>query len=86
MDFADWDDAAHDRDVTYEFEVIDVKGPGGIIVSTVRRDAFAQEFRKLYARHPVRVVRIDPRRADHPDRLAEEAALRELIFSARRAG
>jgi hypothetical protein len=73
-----------DDDVTFVFERLDVPhGPGRTIITTLPRDCYSAAFRRLNAQFPVELVSFDPRRADHPDRMAEAAALRELLHAAR---
>lgn len=79
-------DEPSDDDVSFVFERLDVaEGPGRYIVSTIRRSDFARHFRALYAKHPIQVRRVDPRRSNHPGRLAEEAELRDRMHAARLA-
>jgi len=84
----DFDDLCEpdEDDVSFVFERLDVaEGPDRYIASTIHRSDLARHFRALYAKHPVLVRRVDPRRWNHPDRLAEEADLRNRIHAARLA-
>jgi hypothetical protein len=65
------------RDVTFEFERLDVpRGPGRVMIVTGSRDNVPLIYRKLTARHPVRCD-------DDPSRLAEADALRARLRAAR---
>lgn len=77
------DDSSDDDGVTFVFERLDITDGPRHVISTIDRRDYVRHFRTLSAKYPVRLIEFDARASDHPDRLAEEAALRDRMHAYR---
>jgi hypothetical protein len=85
VDFEDSNGSNEDSELTFVFERPDVTDGPRTIVSTLHRSNYARHFHWLNTKYPVTAVGFDARPSDHPDRLAEDAALRQQLHAARLA-